>query len=168
MIATLIRHLLFILLLSSFTGLYSQSLYWVGGSGNWNDPSHWSLSSGGNSANQVPSSNTDAIFDDNSFTGSLVVNIVGTNQVRSIKGSNLRSPIFFTGISFSELHISGDFVLDRNLNFNTNSTLYFSSTSLTNNDVSFGGQTLNSNVVFQDGNWNIKNLSIGKIGRAHV
>lgn len=161
MIATLIRHLLFILLLSSFTGLYSQSLYWVGGSGNWNDPSHWSLSSGGNSANQVPSSNTDAIFDDNSFTGSLVVNIVGTNQVRSIKGSNLRSPIFFTGISFSELHISGDFVLDRNLNFNTNSTLYFSSTSLTNNDVSFGGQTLNSNVVFQDGNWNIKNLSIG-------
>ena len=160
MIAKLTRYFLFIILLSSFTGFYSQSLYWIGGSGNWNDAAHWSFNSGGISANKVPTSSNDAIFDNNSFTGSLVVNIVGTNNVKSLVGTNLRDPIFFTGIPSSELYVNGDFVLNANTNFNANTTLYFSSNSLTKNDVSFGGQTLSNNVVFQNGNWNIKNLSV--------
>jgi gliding motility-associated-like protein len=41
-----------VLLCSSL--LSSQTLYWVGNSGNWNDPQHWAYSAGGNPANTVP------------------------------------------------------------------------------------------------------------------
>ncbi|NBQ47366.1 MAG: hypothetical protein EBU33_02785 [Sphingobacteriia bacterium] len=47
--------------------LKAQTLYWVGGSGNFNDPAHWSLSSGGSAnGNLIPSAATDVIFDNQS------------------------------------------------------------------------------------------------------
>src|SRR5690606_21217245 len=42
--------------------------YWIGNSGNWNDPSNWSLSSGGPPANQVPDANGRVVIDENSFS----------------------------------------------------------------------------------------------------
>lgn len=42
--------------------------YWIGNSGNWNDPSNWSLSSGGAPANQVPDANGRVVIDENSFS----------------------------------------------------------------------------------------------------
>jgi alpha-tubulin suppressor-like RCC1 family protein len=45
------------------------SLYWIGGTGNWYDPAHWSASSGGGTANCVPGPNTNVFFDANSFSG---------------------------------------------------------------------------------------------------
>ena len=44
-------------------------LYWVGGSGNWSDPAHWSTSSGGPGGACVPSPSTNVYFDANSFSG---------------------------------------------------------------------------------------------------
>lgn len=40
--------------------------YWVGGTGNWNDTSHWSASSGGSGGASVPTSNDDVFIDANS------------------------------------------------------------------------------------------------------
>ena len=45
------------------------NLYWVGGSGNWNDPAHWSLTSGGPGGACIPSGTDNVFFDANSFTG---------------------------------------------------------------------------------------------------
>lgn len=42
--------------------------YWVGNSGNWNDISHWSYTSGGEGGAQVPTINDDVIIDENSFS----------------------------------------------------------------------------------------------------
>jgi gliding motility-associated-like protein len=47
----------------------SQDFYWVGGTGNWDDPTHWSFSSGGPSSGCLPSALDDVFFDANSFTG---------------------------------------------------------------------------------------------------
>lgn len=44
----------------------SRVLYWVGADGNWNDTSHWSLSSGGAGGETVPDSDDDVNFDANS------------------------------------------------------------------------------------------------------
>lgn len=44
-------------------------LYWIGGTGNWNDPNHWSTSSGGAPGICVPNPLNDIFFDANSFTG---------------------------------------------------------------------------------------------------
>lgn len=44
------------------------TLYWIGNSGSWSDPTHWSLASGGATANLVPQAQDTARFDANSFT----------------------------------------------------------------------------------------------------
>ncbi|MCB9297197.1 MAG: gliding motility-associated C-terminal domain-containing protein [Lewinellaceae bacterium] len=49
--------------------LGNRTLYWVGGTGNWGVPAHWSLTSGGPGGECVPTLLDDVIFDVNSFTG---------------------------------------------------------------------------------------------------
>lgn len=41
--------------------LLANDRYWVGGSGNWNDPAHWSVSAGGSSGAAIPSAQ-DAVY----------------------------------------------------------------------------------------------------------
>ena len=53
----------------TITALGNRTLYWVGGSGNWGDPAHWSSSSGGTGGECVPTLRDDVIFDGNSFSG---------------------------------------------------------------------------------------------------
>lgn len=62
------------------TLLNSQNLYWVGGSGSWNDQSHWSTSSGGNSVNAVPDEFNDVIIDQNSVSEGDIITI-GVNSI---------------------------------------------------------------------------------------
>lgn len=52
----------------TFNDLVSRTLYWVGNSGEWQDPSHWSLSSGGVGGECIPTGIDDVVFDINSFT----------------------------------------------------------------------------------------------------
>jgi hypothetical protein len=47
-----------------------RDLYWVGGTGQWNDATHWATSSGGAGGNCQPGANDNAIFDALSFTQS--------------------------------------------------------------------------------------------------
>jgi PKD repeat protein/subtilisin family serine protease len=47
----------------------TQTFYWIGDTGDWNDPSHWSFSSGGESVNKIPGLNDYVIMDENSFDG---------------------------------------------------------------------------------------------------
>ena len=84
------RSILTLLYCFTFLLFKAQTLYWVGGSGNFNDGNHWSLASGGPSANKIPSSVNDVVFDDNStqnFTNP-VVTLVGVNNCRSLKFTN--------------------------------------------------------------------------------
>lgn len=85
MFLKLIRSILFLFLSIFSSVLGSQTLYWVGGSGNFNDPGHWSLSSGGPSANRIPDSRTDVLFNDNSGSQKFKVRLAGQNQVNSLK-----------------------------------------------------------------------------------
>lgn len=51
---------------SAYTG---QDLYWVGGSGNWNDKAHWSVTSGGIGGDCIPGPGDDVFFNiDSGFT----------------------------------------------------------------------------------------------------
>jgi hypothetical protein len=48
--------------------ILARDLYWVGGTGNWSDPSHWSSTSGGTGGSPKPNENDNVFFDGNSFT----------------------------------------------------------------------------------------------------
>ena len=51
----------FILFLFLTSSLFGADRYWVGGSGNWNDPSHWSDSKEGKGGSTIPGLN-DRVF----------------------------------------------------------------------------------------------------------
>ena len=65
---TMKQIILFIALLASTT-LGAQTYYWVGGTGDWSDLSHWATTSGGSTFHtQLPGESNDVRFDENSFT----------------------------------------------------------------------------------------------------
>lgn len=94
----------------NLNALTPRTMYWIGGSGNWDDGAHWSLSSGGGSAGCKPTQLDNVIFDNNSFTGDDTIN---TNQYEYLIGS-----VTFTGITTSPrfvgniLKVYGSFNLD--------------------------------------------------------
>jgi len=54
----------------NFTAVTPEDFYWIGDSGNWDDPNAWSFTSGGAPAGCVPTRVDNVFFDDNSFSGS--------------------------------------------------------------------------------------------------
>ena len=65
------RILLLSLLLFKVYSTLSTNLYWVGGTGAWNQPKHWSSVSGGVSGTIIPSMNDNVFFDENSLIKSI-------------------------------------------------------------------------------------------------
>lgn len=98
--------LLFIILI--ITGcLNAQTFYWVGGSGNWNDMTHWSHMSGGSSANEIPSLNSNVIFDNASSAKSFTINALNSFEFKSITTENTHFKIDVIGASNVDLTING-------------------------------------------------------------
>ncbi len=60
-------------------------LYWINGNGDFSDPSHWSLSSGGPSANRIPDQASRVIFDDSSAPSGSTLNVI-VDQATRIEG----------------------------------------------------------------------------------
>jgi gliding motility-associated-like protein len=46
----------------------AANMYWIGNGGNWNDPNHWSYTSGGSPAGCFPFQDNNVFFDANSFS----------------------------------------------------------------------------------------------------
>jgi gliding motility-associated-like protein len=103
---------------------HAKSLFWVGGSGNWADASHWSSKSGGTGGAGIPSPCDDVIFDQLSSDAAFTVSISGHNQCKSL--STFRSnKVVFIGPVASRLDVFGDFNLSRNTAFSFGGTLCF-------------------------------------------
>ena len=65
---------------------YADDYYWVNGSGNWADLTHWATSSGGSTYhNTIPGSGDNIFFDGNSGTSAISVNI----NVNTLYGKDL-------------------------------------------------------------------------------
>ncbi len=86
--------LIFLFLLAEALSVSAQTLYWINGQGNWNDPNHWSLVSGGKTCGQIPELINPVIFDKNS--GSLKLNIQ-INELAKCKKITALSVIRFVG-----------------------------------------------------------------------
>jgi gliding motility-associated-like protein len=147
---------------SSLTSLASD-FYWINGSGNWNDASHWSASSGGPSAGQIPSSSDNVIFDINSFpnesyptvqmNNSTVVNdiefkhdvnIFGGNNTLTIKGSLTATTRFFVNTS----------------------QVIFSNNSALSKTIDTKGYDFDADVVFEQGSYKLQNHIKTTIGHS--
>ncbi len=152
-----------ILLLLFFISFFvnAQTLYWVGGSGYWSDSHHWSTVSGGPTSGTVPNANTAIVFDDNSSYSNFAVTINGVHQFKSLQCLNTNQELHFIGNNLAKLICNGDFLLNYKTFYDANSNISFSSTSLSYQNVNFWKNTLNANVSFESGNWNLLSVKVG-------
>lgn len=71
---------------SAMGGAIVSNRYWVGGSGNWSDTTHWASTSGGAGGASVPSASFAVFFDGNSGSGTITVDATSTCQSLTCTG----------------------------------------------------------------------------------
>jgi len=111
--------------------------YWIGGTGDWNDPNHWSLVSGGAPSGCIPTRVDNVFFDINSFNaGGQIVTIQHNMECRNMVWNNVNNPV----VSGSDvLNIFGSLILAPNLSWNHYNWVFFQSRT--------NGNTINTNGV---------------------
>jgi gliding motility-associated-like protein len=146
------------------TLLFSLSLkaadyYWVGGSGNWSDISHWVSSSGGTTNySQVPTPNDNVYFDANSFTGAnqtVVLNGLYAN-CHNLSISNIPATAAIILPAANSFKIYGSINLAPNLNLDFQGKFYFEATT-GGQTINMGGHKIFNDVYFQGlgGSWTL-------------
>lgn len=136
----------------------AATFYWVENGGNWNDPRHWSLTSGGHAGAGIPGINDDVIFDQNSFSNSgEKVTITGTVSCYNIQClPGVYYPVI-TGTGLTNLDIYGSASLDGTLDFKYSGNIHFKSAQQ-NNIINLGGGKV-GNVYFEgSGSWKLSNI----------
>lgn len=148
------RNILLSFTLLLLTSASATNLYWVGGTGTWNDQAHWSLSSGGTPAGVIPTSNDNVFFDSQSFSADKQTVMVTTNSVcRSISWAGIDDKAIFSAAKDRTLSVYGSYALSPLL-FNgfLGKTIFAS--ALNGNTISTGGKVLVGNWEFNGtGSW---------------
>ncbi|MEQ8681067.1 MAG: MBG domain-containing protein [Cyclobacteriaceae bacterium] len=132
---------LFLLIFSIHFSFAQQDYYWVGGSGNWSDVSHWATTSGGTTNHAVAPTELDNVyFDANSFSGS--------GQSVTIDAAAVCHDFDWTGATnfpainaSDQLDIYGSAVMNTDVDYNLDEVYFKSSDmgeTITTSGVSFG------------------------------
>jgi gliding motility-associated-like protein len=156
----MLKKLSLIVILLATNYVIAQTYYWVGGSGNLNDGAHWSLKSGGAPANISPSNNTNLVFDDNASKIDLAIDITGLNHVKSIKFINKINNYRLIGSNLSVLYCREDFILSEKTFFEANTKIIFEDVNSIYHTVNFSKNTIDADVLFEDGNWDLQSVKI--------
>lgn len=133
-----------------------RSLYWVGGTGNWNTEMHWSLSSGGVGGVCVPTSIDDVFFDGNSGLGngdSVFTTSASPIYCKSMDWTGtVGNPIF--RISPAVLNVLGSLKLVSNMSIHGGLVVQFYS-PLAGNTITTAGQRINYLLFYGTGDWTL-------------
>ncbi|MCB0655595.1 MAG: gliding motility-associated C-terminal domain-containing protein [Saprospiraceae bacterium] len=108
------------ILLVCTTVLWGTDYYWVGGSGNWSDITHWVTSSGGSTQHaSAPDFLDRVIFDDHSFTGpNQVVSMVGEVFCGGMEWRGVPTTTQLSGTGNAVLNVYGDLLVDSDFRWN--------------------------------------------------
>ncbi|MFH2096316.1 MAG: SprB repeat-containing protein, partial [Bacteroidota bacterium] len=131
----------------------ATTYYWVGGTGNWNDPAHWATSSGGAADACIPAWSDNVVFDGGSGLPGQTVTVNVTSGCNNFTWSVPNATL--AGTSY-DLYVGGSFTLNAamNMNFgsNNNSIIFYSDNP--GNLINFAGKTIYSNIEFNgSGSW---------------
>ncbi len=136
------------------TGDPSIAYYWIGGSGSWNDPAHWSLTSGGSSAGVVPTGADRIFFDENSFSASAnTVSFTGDAACASLvwfanENTNLllnNNTLLINGnltVTSPNVTTTGSGKISFSGTKNENNTIFFTRNEFNGIDFEFDGQSV--------------------------
>ncbi|MCX6274276.1 MAG: hypothetical protein NTV09_03610, partial [Bacteroidetes bacterium] len=148
-----------------------QNLFWVGGTGNWNDVNHWSTSSGGAGGSCVPSQFDNIFFDANSFpsAGDSVKINVPTIYCNTMDWSAANTPVLYS-TSNIRLNLYGSLILNSSLIWAVLGDIYLLSPTAGNIINTYGvvlqGQGSGTNLRFSgSGSWSLQSgISLGNSG----
>lgn len=147
-----------LLALSIFTllviSLHASTHYWVGGTGEWKNTAHWSLTSGGAGGAAIPTSNDDVIFDQNSFSSAKQTVLLTTDGVcHTIDWSKINTAAVFSAGTANKLTVTGSYFLSPLLLNGFKGQIIFAS-SLAGNTINTYDKTIIGNWVFDgSGSW---------------
>lgn len=114
----------------------SKNLYWIGGSGDWDDSNHWSDSSGGAPTTCGPGPMDNVTFDSNSGTTSFDINI---NRMSFCNNLICDSLPFDIDLNIdANIKIYASLSLKPGFNIKSNNAIFFRSDSL-NETIDFSG-----------------------------
>jgi gliding motility-associated-like protein len=140
-----------LLFIFSLNYLYSEDYYWIGDSGEWDNPENWSLSSGGKSSLNIPTNTDNVIFDDHSFKNDKAIIKFTNAELNQFIFSSSKT-VSFIG---ETMIIHSNFELKSNVNIKAN--LIFESQTKDVLLINTGGYSLNSNFIIESGYWILKN-----------
>lgn len=125
----------------------SENFYWIKGTGNWSDTTHWLSVSGG-----IPTAIDNVYFNENSFLEPAeVVNLDIEANVNSFIWENITLDPVLAGEE--DLHIYGSLSLHNKISNSYYGNIYFESDQSENN-IFTAGKQLSSNLFFVgEGNW---------------
>lgn len=95
------------------------NMYWIGNGGNWNDPNHWSYTSGGSPAGCFPFQDDNVFFDANSFSmpGQTVI-IDSNGYCMNMDWTGVTNSPTFETPAQKTMHIFGSITLNPAMNVN--------------------------------------------------
>ena len=131
-------------------------LFWVGGTGNWDDPNHWSTVSGIKSGGCVPTAKDNVFFDNGSFGATEEIVYTGASDIRcrtmDWTGSEAARPHFEMGTTdITGVYIYGSLILNSAVDIDLSPMVdfYFRATEL--QEINTFGYVF-PNIVEFDGN----------------
>ncbi len=151
------RFLVCLLLTIPFYG-QAADYFWIGGSGDWSDISHWATTSGGGiTHSQAPTADDDVYFDGNSFTApgqtvTMNTDIIFCRSMNWIAATN--NPTLIGGANVT-INVFGSLEMIANMTFNFSGEVVFTG-NLLDNTVNFGPHTAGQDVLFSGtGAWTL-------------
>ncbi|MEI6764472.1 MAG: T9SS type A sorting domain-containing protein [Bacteroidota bacterium] len=152
----------------SFTAPSSTTYYWVGGTGNWESPAHWSLTSGGAGGSCIPGPADNVIFNASSFNGAgQSVTVSGTLACcKNMTWTGVNNSPTFAGASTAILKVFGSLNMNANFNFGFTGNVHFAAAT-TGNTISCGDKTINGDIYFlSSGGWGLSDSLILASGKS--
>ena len=132
-------------------------LYWVNGNGDWDDATHWDVTSGGPGGHCPPTEIDNAFFDGNSFSASgQAVNVNVKNAVcRDMIWKNVNGPLF-QGADTNNVRIYGSLTLTPQMQWMFLGQTFFEATEK-GQTITCAGNIFLSNVWFngRGGSWEL-------------
>jgi len=137
----------------------SKDLYWIGGGGNWNDPSHWTTNPDGTpSGGCLPSRNDNVFF--GSYSGVITTDNPVTINVENAECHSIAwesvagFPAFVSAKPQYSLSIFGSSTWQKNMDYRIANTAY--SGTVKNNVIRSNGVTIQGDTRLEgDGKWTL-------------
>lgn len=118
------------------TSVAGTTLYWVGGSGDWNDRTHWSATSGGTGGACVPFISDDVIFDGNSGLTTGTVTTSSSSFCHNMTWTNVGT-VTFNESATAAFRMYGSIIMDSSVTMNATMELR----DTTNASITTNGST---------------------------